>query len=87
MKAATQRALADLFVLVIIHLIMCSIVSVNCENRINLIDRLATQKLLAHAASSKSIDKLKRSYEAFQKSVEPSLKKAPSSNSNPTHNR
>ncbi|MED6198519.1 hypothetical protein PIB30_067091 [Stylosanthes scabra] len=87
MKAATQRALTGLFALVIIYLIMCSVVSVNCESRSNPIDRLAMRKLLAHASFSTSVDKLNRSYEASQKSVDPSLKKAPKSNSNPTHNR
>ena len=88
MKTTTQRALVGLFALILIHFIMCSTVSINCESRSNLIDRCPTRKLLAHASSfSASVDKLKISYAASQRSVDPSLKKAPPSNSNPTQNK
>ncbi|CAL0320728.1 unnamed protein product [Lupinus luteus] len=81
----TQRAMLVLSVLIIMmHFIMCSIVLVNC----NQIHRFRPRKLLDHVSSfSASVDKLKISDEASQRSIGGSLKKAPRSYSNPSHNK
>lgn len=84
----TQCALVALFVLILIHFISCSRVSISSETRSNLINRFQPRKLLAHVSSlSVSLDKLKIAYEASQKSVGTSLRKAPPSNSNPIQNK
>ncbi|KAK7269931.1 hypothetical protein RIF29_22744 [Crotalaria pallida] len=82
-----RRSTLVLFVLILIHVIMCSIVLVNSERESNLIHRFGPRKLLAHVSSlSASVDKLKVAHEVSQRSVGASLKKAPRSFSNPTHN-
>nr|KYP75277.1 hypothetical protein KK1_007996 [Cajanus cajan] len=82
----TQRALFGIFVLILIHLIICSIVSITSET--NMIGRCPPRKLLVRVSSfTASLDKLKIAYEAPQISVTTSLRKNPPSNSNPTHNK
>ncbi|KAG4998438.1 hypothetical protein AAZX31_10G244100 [Glycine max] len=84
----TQRALVGLFVLILTHFIICSIVPKISETRINLIGRCPSRKLLGCVSSfSASLDKLKIAYEPPQRSVNTSLRKNPPSNSNPTHNK
>ncbi|KAE9611684.1 hypothetical protein Lalb_Chr06g0165091 [Lupinus albus] len=82
-----QRAMVVLFVLILMHFIF-SIVSVNCESESYVIHRFRLRKLLAHVSSfSASVDKFKISQEASKRSIGTSLKKAPRSYSNPTHNK
>ncbi|KAG4907669.1 hypothetical protein D0Y65_054012 [Glycine soja] len=84
----TQRALVGLFVLILTHFIIFSIVSMTTETRSNLIGRCPPRKLLDRVSYfSASLDKLKIVNEAPQRSVNTSLRKNPPSNSNPTHNK
>ncbi|KAK7357587.1 hypothetical protein VNO80_16880 [Phaseolus coccineus] len=84
----SQRALVGLFVLILAHFIICSIVVITGETRSNLIGSCPPRKLLARASScSASIGKLKIEYVATQRPVTTSLRKNPPSNSNPTHNK
>ncbi|KAK7280254.1 hypothetical protein RJT34_25316 [Clitoria ternatea] len=84
----TQRALVGLLVLILMHFTICSLVSINGGSKSDLIGRCPPRKLLASVSSfSTSLDKLKISYEAPQKSGTTSLRKAPPSNSNPTQNK
>lgn len=76
----TQCALVGLFFLILTYCIMFSGVSINSETRSNRIDRFSPRKLLAHVS-------LKISYEALQKSLGTSLKKAPPSKPSPIHNK
>ncbi|BAT93956.1 hypothetical protein LR48_Vigan02g235800 [Vigna angularis] len=82
----TQRV--GLFVLILAHFFICSIVAITDETRSNWIRSCPPRKLLARASScSASIEKLKIEYEATQRPVTTSLRKNPPSNSNPTHNK
>ncbi|KAE9589346.1 hypothetical protein Lalb_Chr21g0308071 [Lupinus albus] len=84
----TQKTMLVLSVLILMHFIMCSIVLVNRESESNHIPRFRPRKLLAHVLSfTASVDKLKISHEASQRSIGASLKKAPRSYSNPSHNK
>jgi len=82
-----QRALVGLFVLILAHFFVCSIVAITGETRSNLIRNCPPRKLLARASSCSAIEKLKIEYEATQRPVTTSLRKNPPSNSNPTHNK
>lgn len=78
------------FILILIHIILFSLVSVSCESESNdqHVDRHWPRKLLAYSSSfSASIDNLKTSHEASWRSVDTSLRKAPPSYSNPSHNK
>ncbi|KAL2324285.1 hypothetical protein Fmac_023343 [Flemingia macrophylla] len=84
----TQRALLGIFVLILTHFFICSIVSITSETRSNMIGTCPPRKLLARVSSfSANLDKLKIAYEAPQISVTTSLRKNPPSNSNPIHNK
>ncbi|KAK7343529.1 hypothetical protein VNO77_12326 [Canavalia gladiata] len=83
----TQRALLGLFVLILTHIIICSIVSINSESRSNVIGRCPPRKLLARVSSSACLEKLKISNQAPERSATTSLRKGPTSNPNPTHNK
>ncbi|KAI4295771.1 hypothetical protein L6164_035781 [Bauhinia variegata] len=88
MKTTRQTWVTLIFALILIHIIICSLVSLNRETRSNLVDNDSPRKLIAYGSSdSTSLQKLKAANAARHRSAGTSLRKAPPTKSNPSHNK
>ena len=83
-----HRALFVVFALILFHLLICSPLSLHCWRNTHPRVRNQPRRLLGSFVSiSSNLNKLSGAIQDPKKAVEPSLRKAPPSDSNPTQNK